>query len=134
MEGVITSYCGSRENPILGKAELHDGLDIAAPEGTAVAAVKSGRVTEVRTSKTYGRLLRYETTDGYEILYAHLSEVLVEEGEKIRQGQVVARSGNTGLSTGPHLHYGIRKDGVLLDPLQMVTLKAAYGKENGCKT
>lgn len=99
-----------------------------------MAAVKSGRVTEVRTSKTYGRLLRYETTDGYEILYAHLSEVLVEEGEKIRQGQVIARSGNTGLSTGPHLHYGIRKDGVLLDPLETVTLKAVCGEENGCKT
>ena len=107
VSGGVTSDCGKRENPILHKQELHDGLDIAVPEGTEVVAVKSGRVTEVRTSATYGKLLRFETTDGYTILYAHLSEILVKKGEKIKQGQVVAKSGNTGLSTGPHLHYGI---------------------------
>ena len=116
VEGVITSSCGERTNPILGKWELHDGLDIAVAEGTDVIAVKSGTVTEVRTSATYGKLLKYETKDGYEVMYAHLSAVLVKKGEEIRQGQVVARSGNTGLSTGPHLHYGIRKNGELLDP------------------
>lgn len=93
-------------------------MDIAVAEGTEVAAVKSGTVTEVRTSATYGKLLRYETTDGYTILYAHLSEILVKKGETIRQGQVVARSGNTGLSTGPHLHYGIYRDGTLLNPME----------------
>ena len=71
----------------------------------------------MRTSATYGRVLEYETLDGYEIMYAHLSEILVEEGEEIRQGQIIARSGNTGLSTGPHLHYSVWKDGVLLDPM-----------------
>ncbi len=81
-----------------------------------MAAVKSGIVTEVRNSATYGKLIRYETTDGYEVLYAHLSEPLVKTGEKIKQGQIIARSGNTGLSTGPHLHYSVWKDGELLDP------------------
>lgn len=118
VSGVVTSDCGKRENPILHKQELHDGLDIAVPEGTEVVAVKSGRVTEVRTSATYGKLLRFETTDGYTILYAHLSEILVKKGEKIKQGQVVAKSGNTGLSTGPHLHYGIYRDGKLLNPME----------------
>ena len=118
VSGVVTSACGERENPVLHKQELHDGLDIAVSEGTDVVAVKSGTVTEVRTSATYGKLLRYETTDGYTILYAHLSEVLVKKGEKVRQGQVVARSGNTGLSTGPHLHYGIYRDGTLLNPME----------------
>ena len=116
VSGVVTSACGVRENPILHKQEVHDGLDIAVPEGTEVAAVKSGTVTEVRTSATYGKLLRYETTDGYTILYAHLSEILVKKGENVKQGQVVAKSGNTGLSTGPHLHYGIYRDGTLLNP------------------
>ena len=88
------------------------------PQGTEVVAVKSGRVTEVRTSATYGKLLRFETTDGYTILYAHLSEILVGQGEKIKQGQVVAKSGNTGLSTGPHLHYGIYREGKLLNPME----------------
>lgn len=112
----MTSACGARENPLLHRAEFHDGLDIAVAEGTDVRAVKSGTVTEVRTSETYGRLVRFQTDDGYDILYAHLSETLVREGERVRQGQVVARSGNTGLSTGPHLHYGVSKDGETIDP------------------
>ena len=123
--GVVTSDCGKRENPLLHKQELHDGLDIAVPQGTEVVAVKSGRVTEVRTSATYGKLLRFETTDGYTILYAHLSEILVGQGEKIKQGQVVAKSGNTGLSTGPHLHYGIYREGKLLNPMEYLPEGAA---------
>ncbi len=122
MQGIITSSCGTRENPILHKEELHDGLDIAVAEGTEVLAVKSGTVTEVRTSATYGKLMKFETTDGYEVMYAHLSEVFVKKGEKVKQGQVVAKSGNTGLSTGPHLHYGIYREGELLDPMGFITL------------
>ena len=109
VKGVITSSCGTRENPILHKEELHEGLDIAVAEGTDVLAVKSGVVTEVRTSATYGKVLKYETEDGYTIMYAHLSEVLVKKG-------------NTGLSTGPHLHYGVYKDGELLDPMDFISL------------
>lgn len=121
---MLTSAFGARENPILHKQELHDGLDIAAAEGTAVIAVRSGIVTEVRESATYGKLIRYKTEDGYEILYAHLSEILVKTGERLRQGQVIARSGNTGLSTGPHLHYSVYKDGKGIDPLTLPTEEA----------
>ena len=124
VDGVITSYCGERENPILHKQEIHDGVDIAVAEGTEVRAVKSGTVTEVRTSDTYGNLMKYETEDGYEVMYAHLSKVMVKEGEKIKQGQVVAKSGNTGLSTGPHLHYGIYQKGELVDPLPFLSVDA----------
>ena len=121
VEGVITSACGERVNPILGKRENHNGLDIAVAEGTAVIAVKSGKVTEVRTSATYGKLLEYETTDGYTVMYAHLSKVLVQEGEIVKQGQKVAESGNTGLSTGPHLHYSLWKGEKLLDPMDYLS-------------
>ena len=121
MEGIITSYCGERENPILHKQENHNGLDIAVPEGTDVIAVKSGTVTEVRTSATYGKVLEYETKDGYTVMYAHLSKVLVKQGEEIKQGQVVAKSGNTGLSTGPHLHYSLWKGETLLDPMEYLS-------------
>ena len=121
VEGVITSYCGERENPILHKQENHNGLDIAVPEGTDVIAVKSGTVTEVRTSATYGKVLEYETKDGYTVMYAHLSKVLVKQGEEIKQGQVVAKSGNTGLSTGPHLHYSLWNGGTLLDPMEYLS-------------
>lgn len=122
MQGVVTSSCGTRQNPILKKEEVHNGLDIAAAEGTEVVAVRSGVITETRTSATLGKLVKFRTTDGYEIMYAHLSEILVKKGEKVRQGQAVARSGNTGLSTGPHLHYSVWKAGVLLDPMEFVTL------------
>jgi murein DD-endopeptidase MepM/ murein hydrolase activator NlpD len=121
VEGVITSACGERVNPILGKRENHNGLDIAVAEGTAVIAVKSGKVTEVRTSATYGKLLKYETTDGYTVMYAHLSKVLVRKGERVKQGQKVAESGNTGLSTGPHLHYSLWKGEKLLDPMDYLS-------------
>ena len=121
VEGVITSYCGERENPILHKQENHNGLDTAVPEGTGVIAVKSGTVTEVRTSATYGKVLEYETKDGYRVMYAHLSKVLVKQGEEIKQGQVVAKSGNTGLSTGPHLHYSLWKGETLLDPMEYLS-------------
>ena len=121
VNGVITSACGERVNPILGKRENHNGLDIAVAEGTAVIAVKSGKVTEVRTSATYGKLLEYETTDGYTVMYAHLSKVLVREGERVKQGQKVAESGNTGLSTGPHLHYSLWKGEKLLDPMDYLS-------------
>ena len=121
VEGVITSACGNRINPILGKRENHNGLDIAVAEGTDIVAVKSGRVTEVRTSATYGKLLKYETEDGYTVMYAHLSKVLVKPGESVKQGQVVAKSGNTGLSTGPHLHYSLWKGDELLDPMDFLS-------------
>lgn len=120
--GLVTSSCGFRENPILRRAELHNGIDIAVPKGTPAAAVKSGVVIEVRTSATFGKLVKFETADGYVVMYAHLSEILVKVGDKIKQGQVIAKSGNTGLSTGPHLHYSVWKDGVLLDPLEFVEL------------
>ena len=122
VQGIITSFCGVRQNPILRKEEFHDGLDIAAPSGTSVQAVKSGTVTEVRTSDTYGKLLKYETADGYEVMYAHLSQILAKEGEEIAQGQIIAKSGNTGLSTGPHLHFEVVYNGTKINPELIVKL------------
>lgn len=122
LNGMVTSSCGERENPVLEKEEFHDGLDIAAAEGTKVAAVKSGTVTNIRTSQTLGLVLEFRTKDDFLITYAHLKETLVKEGENIKQGQIVAKSGNTGLSTGPHLHYSVKKDGVILDPMAFVSL------------
>jgi len=122
-EGWITSSCGIRENPVLKKTEYHNGIDIGLVTGTGLAAVRSGVVTVVRTSATFGKVLEIETEDGYRIMYAHLSEVLVEKGDKVKQGEIVAKSGNTGLSSGAHLHYSLWKDGKLLDPMEYVTLK-----------
>ncbi len=122
-EGMVTSSYGIRENPVLNTKEFHNGIDIGVVVGTEVAAVHSGVVTDIRTSPTFGEVLEYETADGYKVMYAHLSEVLVKKGDKIKQGDIVAKSGNTGLSTGPHLHYSLWKNGQLIDPMDYVNLK-----------
>jgi len=121
-QGTITSSFGERTNPVLGVKEFHNGIDIAMPMGTQVMAVKEGMVTRIRNSATYGLVLEYETVDGHEVMYAHLSDVSVVVGEHIAQGQAVALSGNSGLSTGPHLHYSVWKGEALLDPMKLVTL------------
>lgn len=123
VNGIVTSSCGERENPILQKMEYHNGLDIAVAENTQAVAVKSGIVTEIRNSETLGKVLKYETEDGYTVMYAHLNDVLVKKGENIKQGQIVAMTGNTGLSTGPHIHYSVWKGDMLINPMQFVNLK-----------
>lgn len=123
VEGIVTSSCGARENPILKRKEFHNGIDIAVAEKTEAIAVRSGVVTEVRKSATLGNLVKFQTKDGYTIMYAHLHEVLVKEGDTITQGQTIALTGNTGLSTGPHLHYSVWKGDMLMNPMQFVTLR-----------
>jgi len=118
VDGVITSSFGTRINPELGVREFHEGVDIAVPEKTKAVAVCDGVVTYVGTSPTYGNYIKFTSSDGrYEIMYAHLSSVTVKVGKKIKQGDVVALTGSTGLSTGPHLHYSLWIDGVLSDPM-----------------
>lgn len=119
--GVISSPCGARTNPVLDVEEYHNGLDIAADEGSNVYAVRSGIVTDIHFSETYGNVMSYKTNDGYTIVYNHLKSILVEEGEKITQGEVVAYVGSTGLVTGPHLHYTVYLDSMLMDPRQFTT-------------
>ncbi|PWM08192.1 MAG: hypothetical protein DBX98_01245 [Clostridiales bacterium] len=116
--GIITSPCGSRINPILSTEEFHNGIDIAAEEGSNVYAVRSGYVTDVHVSDTYGNVISFNTDDGYTITYNHLQKVFPKIGEKIIQGEVIAYVGSTGLTTGPHLHYTVTLNGMLMDPVQ----------------
>lgn len=109
---------------MLNVDEYHNGLDIAADEGADVYAVRSGTVTDIRTSETYGNVMEFETNDGYRIVYCHLQKILAEEGEKIVQGEVVALAGSTGLVTGPHLHYTVYLGSMLMDPLQFTSYRA----------
>ena len=85
--------------------------------------MRSGIVTEVRNSKTLGTLLTFQTEDGFLITYAHLNKSLVKVGDKVEQGEIIAKTGNTGLSTGPHMHYKVMKGEMLIDPMQFVNLK-----------
>ncbi len=122
VDGVITSSFGERKNPVLGVWEFHNGIDIAVEEGTDAVAVCDGRVVEIRKSETLGNVIVYETINGYRITYAHLKEILKQTGDLLRQGETVALTGNTGLSTGPHLHYGMEYDGQYIDPHGFVEL------------
>jgi murein DD-endopeptidase MepM/ murein hydrolase activator NlpD len=119
LTGVLTSYFGDRINPVLSVDELHDGIDIAADIGTNAVAVEDGTVMAVGLSPTYGNYVKYSVADGYSVLYAHLDEVLVSEGQALKRGQVVALTGNTGLTTGPHLHYTVLFNDEPVDPLAL---------------
>lgn len=114
--GTITDVFGNRNNPVTGKSENHKGIDIGVPMNTEAKAVKSGIVIDKGYSDSYGNWVKYKTYDGYVILYAHLSSVAVEKEQEIKQGDVIAYTGSTGNSTGPHLHYEIMENNEYLDP------------------
>ncbi len=99
---------------------MHKGIDIGLPTGTQVFAASNGRVTETGTSPSWGNYLRYRAEDGRVVIYAHLQKVLVNENETIKIGDTVALSGNTGASTGPHLHFGIYEQGKSINPMTVI--------------
>lgn len=115
--GRITSRFGPRIHPIFGTPDFHTGVDFAVPEGTPVHAAASGVVSFAGERGGYGLLVVVEHRGGFSTYYGHLSKILVEVGQYVEQGQVIALSGNTGLSTGPHLHFEIRRQGRPIDPL-----------------
>ena len=122
IEGIITSKGGLRYNPVTFRREFHDGIDIAAPVGTPVVAPRDGVVVAVGTSSSWGNFVRLSHDDGYVSFMAHLHRATVAVGEPVYQGQRVAYSGNTGRSTGPHLHFGLFRDGQYVDPYYYVDL------------
>lgn len=119
--GWLTSqFTKSRFHPILHVSRPHEGIDLSAPMGAPVVAPAAGRVVEVTTQTGYGLILEIDHGNGTVTKYAHLSRVLVREGAKVTRGQVIAAVGNSGLSTGPHLHYEIHINGRVVDPLTYV--------------
>jgi murein DD-endopeptidase MepM/ murein hydrolase activator NlpD len=116
-EGMITSRFGWRIHPIFGTREFHTGLDIANRIGTPVRAAETGIVRFVGWMGGYGRLIVVVHGDGLETSYSHLSAMAVSLGERVARGQVLGRMGNTGWSTGPHLFFEVRRNGVAVDPV-----------------
>ena len=113
----VTSEFGYRQNPTGTGSEGHTGLDMAVPLGTEVQAVKDGKVLFVRYRQTgYGYHVAIDHGGGLVTLYAHCSEILVTEGQTVTAGEVIARSGSTGRSTGPHLHLEVIQDGIPQNP------------------
>lgn len=113
-------FTRSRKHPILHVSRPHEGVDVAAPMGAPIVAPAAGKVRRVARERGYGLILEIDHADGIMTKYAHTSRVTVREGQRVTRGQVVAHVGNSGLSTGPHLHYEIHRNGKPIDPLTYV--------------
>ena len=116
-KGRYTSLFGYRIHPVTGQWSFHTGIDIAAGEGTSIRATLKGRVTKTGEDSRSGKYVFLTHSDGFVTFYCHCSEILVSEGMNINKGETIARVGSTGQSTGPHLHFEIRKDNIRLNPL-----------------
>lgn len=118
--GLLTSGFGSREDPFTGGHSMHSGLDIATREGTEVIAPASGVVIFAGEKAAYGNCIVIDHGRDITTLYGHLSAMLVKPGDKLDRGQHIGKVGNTGRSTGPHLHYEVRTNGVPVNPRRYV--------------
>lgn len=119
-DGTLTSSFGSRLSPTTGQPGFHYGLDIAAEEGTKIGAFADGTVREVGES-SYGNYLIIDHEDGFSTLYAHCSSISATVGDRVSCGEEIARVGQTGNATGPHLHLELWKDGAALNPSHYLT-------------
>lgn len=119
VEGRISSKFGVRSHPILGVVKDHKGIDIACGAGSEVRAVFSGSVSYTGWKGGYGHLVALRHSGPFsESRYAHLSKILVQPGSFVHQGDIIGLSGESGLTTGPHLHFEIYRDGQVVDPEQ----------------
>lgn len=116
IEGVLTSGFGARIDPITGERSNHTGIDLAAPTGTPIPAAKDGVVIQCGPRGGYGDAIEIAHADGTSTLYGHTSGVNVAPGDRIEAGQIIGWVGETGRTTGPHLHLEVRKAGQFLDP------------------
>ena len=116
--GRLTSGFGYRDNPLTGKKQFHTGIDLANKVGTTVKAAMSGEVALVGVAPLWGKYIILRHPDGFQTLYAHLSKITAAKGGRIKQGEKIGEMGNTGFSTGCHLHFTIVKGGDPVDPLK----------------
>jgi len=114
----ITSAYGMRFHPVLGRRKRHNGVDYGAATGTSVWAVAKGRAKHAGWAGASGKLVIIAHANGYETIYAHLSRIHIKRGQYVAQRQLIGRVGTTGRSTGPHLHYGMKRHGRYVDPLR----------------
>jgi murein DD-endopeptidase MepM/ murein hydrolase activator NlpD len=118
--GLVTSGYGSRKSPFTGRRTFHQGIDVR-PEGDEhVLAARAGTVVGYEVDPVYGRRVTVAHEGGFQTVYAHLADVYVALGDSVRSGSVIATVGSSGLSTGPHLHFEIRRDGQTRDPAALI--------------
>jgi murein DD-endopeptidase MepM/ murein hydrolase activator NlpD len=120
VRGWVTSGFGPRVSPFTEKPAWHDGLDIGASPNAPVQAPAQGRIISVSFDPKMGNHVKIDHGYGIETVYGHLAKSLVKEGQRVKRGDVVALVGSTGLSTGPHLHYMVKKNGQTLDPTKFI--------------
>ncbi len=120
-DGIMRSGFGSRRHPILGYTKMHTGVDWANRIGTPIVSSGNGTVIKAEWESGYGRRIEVQHANGYVTAYSHQSRFAngIYPGAKVRQGQVIGYLGNTGLSTGPHLHYEVIVNGHFVDPMKI---------------
>jgi murein DD-endopeptidase MepM/ murein hydrolase activator NlpD len=119
-EGWLTSRFGTRISPFTGKRQFHSGIDVAGARGTAVIATASGKVVFAGSKGPLGKTLILDHDHGIRTHYGHNDEILVERGDRVERGDAIARMGNSGRSTGPHLHYTVEVHGKAVNPLDYI--------------
>jgi murein DD-endopeptidase MepM/ murein hydrolase activator NlpD len=118
LPGRVTSNMGMRKHPVGGFRGKHTGIDLAAGEGTNIAAAAAGTVAQTGEGDYIGKFIIITHKDSYTTIYGHCSQVLAAPGKTVKKGEIIAKSGQTGRVTGPHLHFEIRKNGVPQNPLK----------------
>lgn len=122
LTGLITSHFGERENPFGGEKQTHYGVDVAADSGTDIRACADGVIITSDSNELAGKYVEIEHTGGLISRYLHCSELFVDEGDEISAGDIIASVGNTGNSTGPHLHFELKLNGVAVNPEKVVDI------------
>lgn len=120
-QGWMSSGYGKRNDPFTGRQVYHRGVDFAGRPGSDVVAVAAGIVTWAGTRNVFGKLVEIDHGNGYVTRYAHNKELLVEEGETVRKGQVIALMGQTGRATGPHVHFEVLENGRHINPARFIS-------------
>lgn len=120
VSGRLTSPFGWRDDPFTGARRFHAGIDLAAPVGTPIRAAMAGKVSSVGVNAIYGKYVIVTHSGGYQTWYAHLNDYATVKGKQVAQGERIGFLGNTGYSTGPHLHFSIFKNGRAVDPLRFL--------------
>ncbi|MBX3531132.1 MAG: peptidoglycan DD-metalloendopeptidase family protein [Rhizobiaceae bacterium] len=116
----VSSSFGVRRDPLIGRPAMHAGMDFRVPYGLPVRASGAGKVVKASWNGGYGRMVEVEHADGFTTRYAHMSKISVEVGDEVQRGTIVGAVGSSGRSTGPHLHYEVRREGTAIDPLKFI--------------
>lgn len=124
----VSSSFGIRRDPLIGKPAMHAGMDFRVPYGLPVRASGAGKVVKAGWSGGYGRMVEVEHADGLTTRYAHMSKISVSVGDAVQRGTIVGKVGSSGRSTGPHLHYEVRREGTAIDPLKFIKAGRAIAK------